>query len=217
MDWRVGCLITFVVIIGSPIVASHYLPWWGTILFIIAEGVLILWGVPRLIKFAAKRFAMNLFTSKSRVLRGAMVQIHRVELAHDPRKPPVLENQDYPKTEAAAYAMNLSSPINERFILLEFTITPRTGASRMQFYEPGELLLIPFDAKIDIHADPNADENAGVISKCAVIDENGNESEDFDKITGRNKIRAIFKCPATLVGRVKLRYFFEDFGEAMLP
>jgi hypothetical protein len=87
----------------------------------------------------------------------------------------------------------------------------------MQFYEPDELLLVPFDAKTDMRTDPTADDSAGTIRKCAVIDENGNETEDFDKITGRNRIRAIFKCPATLVGRAKLRYYFENFGDVMLP
>ena len=102
-------------------------------------------------------------------------------------------------------------------VMLDCTITPRGGSSQMRFWEPDELLLVAFDAKIKMSHDPAADDNAGTIQNCSVIDQTGTEAEDFDKITGRNRIRAVFKCPPTLIGRAKLRYYFESFGDVMLP
>src|SRR3954470_2888290 len=93
MNWKLGCLTAFVVIIGAPVLASRYLPWWGTILFVAAEGVLLLWGVPRLFVLGAKRIALGLFTTKSRVLRGAMCLVHDVRLTSAPviRREPAVE------------------------------------------------------------------------------------------------------------------------------
>ncbi len=220
MNWRVGCLIAFVVIIGAPVLASRYLPWWGTLLFIAAEGASLLWGIPRLIRFGARRFATGLFTAKSRVLRGAMVQIHRVELQEGPEPAQavgLIEDQSEDGPVSAVKRSDRAMPIGQRFVLIEFTITSRKGASRMQFYEPDELMLIAFNSKIDISSDPTSDDTAGVIRKCVIVDENGVETEDFDKVTGPNRLRTIFRCPPTLVGRAKFRYYFEQFGDVMLP
>ena len=38
-----------------------------------------------------------------------------------------------------------------------------------------------------------------------------------DKYTGPTRLRIVFACPPTLMGRVKFRYYFETFGDLVLP
>jgi len=232
MNWKFGCLAIFVLIIGAPVVASRYLHWWETLLFIAAEGALLLWGLPKLIAFGLKRFALEMFATKSRVLRGAMCEVHRVELT----APPVIrralpdasddagdeEDEDQPAEPDEQIQDVEDEPAHtpvagERFVLIDFTITPKPGQSRMSHYEPSELLLIPFDRRISLEEDPTSSRESGRLMEIRLVDENGQETEDFDKLPGRARFRAIFACPSTFTGRAKFQYYFESFGDVMLP
>jgi len=220
MKWKLGCLATFVLVIGAPVLASRYLPWWGTIMFLVAEGILLLWGVPKLFVFGAKRVAIGLFTTKSRVLRGAMCQVHEVRLT----TPPVIRRELTGESAGTSDIQDsnnvtptMKTTAGTRFILIDFTITPRPGQSRMTHYEPSELMLIPFDRKISLEKDPTDSGDAGTLRQIRLVDDAGAETEELDKLTGPARYRAIFECPPTLTGRAKLQYYFETFGDLMLP
>jgi hypothetical protein len=236
MNWKFGCLAMFVLIIGAPVIASRYLHWWETLLFIIAEGALLRWGLPRLLAFGIKRAAMGMFETKSRVLRGAMCEVHRVELTTAPVRVRELPNESHHEDESDDERDEDDEPDGDedfddhvdeededdapipggRYVLIEFTITPKPGQSRMSLYEPSEILLIPFDRKIKIDEQPSSAES-GALRQIRLVDESGQETDDFDKLPGRARFRAIFACPPTFTGRAKLQYYFESFGDVMLP
>ena len=106
---------------------------------------------------------------------------------------------------------------NARFVLVDFTLTPSPGQSRMQHYEPAELLLVPIDAKISLTEDPTSDGVSASPHDLTLIDDAGAQTKDFDKITGPSHLRIVFQCPESLQGRVKFRYYFEAFGDLTLP
>jgi hypothetical protein len=210
--FRYGCLLAVIVLVGLPVLASRFLPWWGICLVILAEGVGLVVIGPKLVAFGIKRFAIGLFKTKSQVLKGAAVHVHSVELTAKP----VDENDalaDQTENDEAE-AGDVEPADDSRYVLIDFTLTPMPGQSKMTHWEPDELMLVPFDLPNDAKED---DHVSASIVRMRMVDDGGNETEDFDKIVGPGRFKAIFACPNGLRGRVKFRYYFEGFGDVMLP
>lgn len=229
---RLGCLLLVVLLVGVPAVAAQFLPWWAVVLVFVGEVALLVLSIPKLIKFGFTRFAMGLFTTKSRVLHGAGVHVHRVEAVEKPgeddepisplieqaAESPVEAHDDDNDEEATDDAEDESADrADYRYVLVEFTLTPRPGQSKMTHYEPSEIMLIPFDQKVAMDQNRLADGIGAAVESIAVIDESGNETPEFDKLTGKSRLRAVFACPPLLTGRVKFQYYFETFGDLLLP
>jgi hypothetical protein len=245
---RIGCLIVLAVLIAIPVIAARFLPGWGVLLVVLAEAAALLYGTPKLIGFAAKRLAIGLFMTKSKVLRGAAVHVHDVRPTRKPisKATPALATDevteptgasppaqdDAAEAEPPANAQTAERPAvatvtvtatataataAERYVLVDFALTPSPGSSKMRFYEPSELLLVPIDAKIRMNEDPTSDGQSASVSDIKVVDGAGNEQDGFDKYDQPLRFRATFACPPTLRGRVKFRYYFESFGDLLLP
>ena len=226
--FRIGCLFLLLLLIGIPAVSARYMPWWGTVLVVLGEAVLLLALGPKLAGFAIRRFALGLFMTKSKVLRDATVNVHRVEpterparRAHDAGEGAdgdADDEQEEHEPEAEDEDDDDADNKPVHYVLVDFTLTPKPGLSVMQFYDPSELMLAPSDHKVTFEEDPT-DDDAGLASveRLCLVDESGAETEDFDKITGPAHLRVVFECPQSLTGRAKFRYYFETFGELMLP
>jgi hypothetical protein len=219
---RIGCLLAFVLIVGIPVVAAKFLPWWGTLLVILGEAFVLVLGGPKLVKYGFKRFALGLFQTKSRVLKDAGVHVHRVEATTKPVREAAsaaaLPDADDADDDEEAESPAPAEPDNNRYVLVEFTLTPQPNQSKMAYYDPSELMLIPFDAKVKMDEDPTSSGGAEAnVDTLHLIDDAGGETTDFDKLTGRSHLRAVFACPPTLRGRVKFQYYFETFGDLLLP
>lgn len=220
---RQGCLIgllALAILVMIPVVASNYMPFWGVLLVIAGEIAGIRYLVPFLIKHGVMRFARSMINAKSQVLRGARVHIHRVEAVTLPREAqPMLEHEQSIATSQGEATLVGAIPADNRGVVVEFTLTPRvvTHQQSMQFYDPSELLLLPFDQEVS-HRLTEADDDSDSASMHEVrqLDESGNEHE-IDKITGPARLVATFVLPPTLKGRVKFRYYFETFGDFLLP
>lgn len=227
---RLGCLLVVVVLIAIPVIAAKvlHLPLWGTMLIIVAEAALLLIGGPKLAGWAVKRFMLNLFMTKSRALRDAGVHVHRVEPAPRPATATEATSEIVDASEGeskgdeegseddAENDDSESSLADHRFVLVEFTVTPKPGSSKMSHWEPGEIMLVPFNAKVDPDHDTDDKQSANAHT-INTVDDAGNENNDFDKVVGPARLRAIFAIPPTLSGRVKFRYYFEQFGDFLLP
>ena len=217
---KIGCLALVGVLIAIPAVAARFLPWWGTLLVIVAEVSLLVVGGPKLAVFAFKQFAMGLFNRKSRALRGARVRVHRVEPTEKPAsltesESPAEEDDetdDEPETPGEP-----EEPDDRHYVLVEFTITPQANPAAMEYYDTSELMLIPYDAEVDKSEDPTSGDHAASVAEQWLIDESGKATSDFDKLTGPARLRTVFACPPTLHGRVKFQYYFEAFGDLMIP
>jgi hypothetical protein len=230
--FRIGCLFLVLLLIGIPAVSARYMPWWGTVLVVLGEGLLLLFLGPKLAGFAIRRFALGVFMTKSKVLRDATVSVHRVEPTERPARRAADDDDDdgnegEDDEDDTEPDEEESEPDDEdddaddkpvHYVLVDFTLTPKPGLSVMQFYDPSELMLAPFDHKVTFEEDPT-DDDAGLASveRLWLVNESGAETEDFDKITGPAHLRVVFECPQTLTGRAKFRYYFETFGEMTLP
>jgi hypothetical protein len=224
---KFGCLILLVVVIAIPTIVSQFSPWWVVMLVVFAELLLLIYGLPFLIKHGLKRFAIGLFTTKSRALRGAAVQIHEIR---NTLKPVERENEDGREEIVAADGTIVTSPQSDpddddedeeddevddsRYVLVDFTLTPIPGSSRMQHYDPFDLMLVPFDTKTgNVDPDDDNDENSASVHMIKRVDDSGIEQEIEDKLIGPARLRITFAVPPTLTGRVKFRHYFESFGD----
>ncbi len=196
---KAAALLVLLVIIALPIVASQFLPWWGSLIVLVVEFIALATLGPRLIAFGIKRYLLGLFKRKSSVLEGAIAQVHAVSLAATPDN--AKEDPDHPL----------------RYLEVEFTLTPRERASVMQYYDPSEFLLVPFDSVVSMNQDPTAEDLASGVVQVRMIDASGEETQDVEKLTGPARLKVTFACPAHFTGRAKLRYYFEDFGDLTLP
>ena len=219
---RIGCLVALVILIGIPVLAAQYLPWWETLLVVVGEVTLLILAGPKLFTYGVKRFAIGVFMTKSKVLRGATAVVHRVEPATAPEP---ADNIATGETEDQEERDDEDDQDEERggprrYVLVEFTVTPQPGQSRMQFYDPSEMMLVPYDLKLsaDPDADPTDDDaRAASVDRLTLVNPDGTEVTEFDKITGPARLRIVFACPPTLTGRVKFRYYFETFGDLTRP
>jgi hypothetical protein len=219
--FRLGCLLMVLILVGVPVLASRFLPWWGTSLVILGEAVLLVVVAPKLIAWGIKRFAIGLFKTKSEVLKGAQVHVHSVALADEPADSEVVdgdsdesEESDEDESDEPENEDDESDEEISRYVQIDFTLTPMPGTSKMKHWEPDELMLVPFDLPNDMKED---DFLSASIVKMTMVDEAGNETREFDKITGPGRFRAVFGAPAQLTGRVKFRYYFEGMGDLRLP
>src|SRR4051812_25894946 len=53
--------LLLVLLIAGPIIAAHFLPWWGTLLLVVAELAFLVFAVPKLIKWGFKGVLMGIF------------------------------------------------------------------------------------------------------------------------------------------------------------
>jgi hypothetical protein len=225
---KIGCLALVGVLIAIPAIAARFLPWWGTLLVIFAEVTLLVVGGPKLVVFGLKHFALRMVGRKSRALRGAQVRVHRVEPTE---KPAPLTQDDSAETEAddddddddedvsgegASGAAEPAVSDDRRYVLVEFTLTPQAGPAAMEYYDTTELKLVPYDAQVGLTEKPTSGHEADVVEQW-LIDEAGTATRDFDKLTGPARLRTIFACPPTVRGRAKFQYYFEAFGDVMIP
>ena len=216
---KFGCLALVGVLIAIPAFAARYLPWWGTLLLIVAEVTLLVVAGPKLLVFGFKHFALGMVGRKSRALRGAQVRVHRVEPTEKPASLTQYESAEEEDDEGDKEAQapeEPEEPDDSHYVLVDFTITPQASPGAMQYYDTTELMLVPYDAEVGLTEHSTLGDSASVAEQW-LIDESGKATTDFDKLTGPARLRTVFACPPTLHGRVKFQYYFEAFGDLMIP
>src|SRR5205085_1216964 len=80
--------LLLVLLIAGPVIAAHFLPWWGSLLLVVAELAFLVFALPKLIKWGFKGVLMGIFKAKSAVLRRATVDVHAVRIVSAPTKAP---------------------------------------------------------------------------------------------------------------------------------
>ena len=163
--------------------------------------VLCLIGLIRITKFVGKAFLKlgeSLFESKSLVLRDAEAVIHEVTMAPTPESDEV---SDQPELQ---------------FYFVDVTIQPKAleGANLFQCWDCSELLLVPFDApKPSFDSEEDTYESGCHVHAVEPLE---TEEEIAEKQRGDLRLRLHVGVPAE-VRRLKFQYYFETFGEVLVP
>ena len=153
----------------------------------------------------ARQVGMLPFKAKGRVLRGAKVHLDSAECLPVPAwmmEPPDEDDEDDPP------------PLS--YYRLEITITPGTPKGSFHLWDPYDLSLVPkgFRTTWKNMADEDGEPGFEIEEIQLWID--GEFSDDFDKVPGRQKLRLKVGVP---VGsrEFQMLYYFETFGNITLP
>ena len=170
----------------------------------IGAAVLSCWVLPWMIGRRVERFADAVVEGKSRVLRGASVEVHGVE----PLPIGVLDVLRGGATD------EVEGPT--RLVLADLTVTPIPRV-RAPFaaWDPSELLVVAPSPPGTRRA--LADEQAlGCVERVEIFRDDAFHEDDEGRITGTQRLRLTLRCHAD-AKRVALRYWLESLGELELP
>ena len=195
-------LFVFVVV---TIAAFVYLEWWQAILVSFATFMLLVYGAKLMVRSAVariKNFASELFRVKSRVLRGATVDVHSVR--------PVPSPEEFEPEDDA-------QPAELDWFEIEATIFPAPNAvGPMTHWDLDDLRLVPIDEPNREPLEAAEIESEIGFARIAIV-ENGVASEpEQSTLHGPQRLRFVAGLPRGI--RVwKFRYYFEQFGRVELP
>lgn len=195
--------LVLVVFAALFVIAIKFLPWWVSLLLVLAIVLGIRFGTGYLLK----RLLTLPFKAKGKALAGATVDVHTVELAALPVRKRISEDEDdvYLRDEQA-------EDRQLTWYFLDLTITPKGKTEGFKFWEPGELLFVGMDAK------PNdlEDEVAGKLHDYQIFIEGAFQADDIGKHEGSLRVKFHVGLPPAMK-QVQIRYYFELFGNIKLP
>lgn len=192
---RFGCGLLLTVLVVVSALAVVYLPPWAAGLTIavclVAAGFLVRSGMRYVVR--------NVFEAKSKTLLGAGVNAHAIE------------EVDAPAAEAGA----------RRYLRLDVTITPPAEVGPIAYWEPHELLLVPFDRDVSAGSAARPGNSGGgtkgSVHSAELVAADGTVSEAPQELSGQQRLHLVFACPAGLGGRAKLQYYLTSIGDLRLP
>jgi hypothetical protein len=197
--WRLILLLGVVALIA----AVKFLPWWAIVLVVVG---LVLAGKllgGKLIELVILRA----FKAKGAVLRKANALVHLVVRASPLEKSAEDEENDEESKEWQRWP----------HYLVDATITPQPkGSGGFQMWEPGELWLVPAGTK-PLNPSGDDEEPSDVeIVRLEIEEDGGFKQDEGMKYGGARRLRALVAVkPGT--PRLMFRYYFEDFGEVLVP
>jgi hypothetical protein len=206
------------VFIAVTVAAFIYLVWWQALIVSAATFLLMILGARWFLIATMKRmmnFAHDMVDVKSRVLRGAKVDVHSVKQVQAPRE--LVEPSAEEGNTAEEIAEDRAYMAGRDWYAIELTIFPDpVNAGPMEHWDVDDLRLVPADAKpadlLAIDNDlPKAHDEEAAFAEVQVID-NGQPNDVADgKFVGPRRLRFVIDLPKGL-GEVKFRYYFEQFG-----
>jgi hypothetical protein len=229
LRWIPFILLVLLVLI---IAAVRYLPWWGILL--LAAGIYLFF------KFAFGRLMLMLlimpFKAKGAVLRGATADVHSVEGVPPP--PPrsiveqpiaaleydgnVLSNGEDEETGEEVEAdeedeeEDEDESIPREYYQVDVTIKPGPRSGPFILWEPSELLVVPFEAKIAWNF-RDLDVESMELRELEIFRDGQFGPDEEGKYFGPLRLRMLLGLPLGTPRRLKFRYYLETFGELTLP
>lgn len=189
-----GLLFLALLVLGLlALLPLFYLPWWGSLIYLLVLGYAVRRGVPALLKQAF----MLPFRLKGGALRGAGAVVERVQAA-------------WPPTSDQA------GPAEERnwdWYSVELRVVPAGSTSTpFKLWEPGELVLAPAGTK-RVGAD---DEPLGRVATVELWHDDAWHTDEGEKYPGEQRLKLLVGVPAD-TRAARLRYYFEVFGDLAFP
>ena len=240
---RLGCFLMAAFYTAYVVLAFKYLDAGWAILAVLALVGFTLYALPKLLVRGAtgwiQRKAIGLMDAKSAVLRDAQIQVESLDWIERPSDNEEELDEDDEPIERPAHLLRMTASIRPAGSAEAGKVLPK-NQTPMQFYEPGELILVPANApslrekmsNLFGGGDGDSDDEDRVNPEVEDIDDDGDEShqahcvdarilgeenEGADKVAGINRVKLDFDVPAEMTGPVKPRYYMEDFPAFDLP
>ncbi len=224
----------------GTILVYQYFGWTGLacVLVVMFLGVIFL---KRLMSWMFIRLMMTPFRKKAAVLKNATVEVHRVAPADPPDRSNEIaeeramleeagfdeedleEDEEYSSEE---YLRDLTAhDAAADWYEIDVTITPATPSevreqTPFQYWEPAELMLVPFDYsgnRFDGGDSDDPEENAGLgIHSVQIWQESAFQEDEEGKYAGPQRILLHVGVPRGS-NNMAFMYYFEKFGQVELP
>ncbi|TWU13515.1 hypothetical protein CA54_23500 [Symmachiella macrocystis] len=238
MKFLVLLFIFIIMCMVGTILIFQYFGWTGLacVLVVLFLGVIFL---KRLMSWLFIRLMMTPFRKKAAVLKNATVEVHRVTPADPPDRSDEiaeeralleaagLDDEDLEEEEeeysSEEYLRDLiAHDAAADWYEIDVTITPATPSEQreqtpFQYWEPAELMLVPFDYSGNRFEDDDPDENAGLGIHAVQIWQGSAFQEDEEgKYAGPQRILLHVGVPRGS-NDMAFVYYFEKFGKVELP
>ena len=207
------------VLVVLAVIVIKLLAWWQAAL-VIFGGMLLLGLLVKLVgpKLIEKAFTAP-FKAKGKVLHGATIEVHSAEPCERPERARFDDGDDDDDDDDEEDAEERRRDVQRSYYRLEVTITPAEPTGNFAHWEVGELVLVPFDAKPMAGAGGEDDDDIDDLARIDVVEIEADgeyREDDGDKLPGAQRLRlTVGAMPGQK--RLKFRYYFEDFGEVVLP
>jgi hypothetical protein len=213
-------LAAFFVFVVATVAAFRYLEWWQAIIASAITFFLMVFGAKMLIKsFLGNlgNLAKGLFETKSKVLRGATIQVHSVSPTEVPAEALPSEEDEEEETDPDDEDEEGEKPTDPRdlsWYQIETTIFPdQNAAGPMTHWDIDDLRLVPSDAPpMSMDDDDNeGDRPEFDLLEVRVVTDGQPQEPDGSKFLGPQRLRFKSGFPKG-VREVKFQYYFENFG-----
>ncbi|HEV3121718.1 MAG TPA: hypothetical protein VGY53_07440 [Isosphaeraceae bacterium] len=232
--------IILLLLLALIIAAVRYLPWWGILLLVVGVYLFFKFAFGRLLL----RIFLVPFKMKGAVLRGARAEVHSVELAPPPPPRSTIERPiaalehdgnglGNGKAEEENEALDEdddedtddedlddadfeTESIPREYYQVDVTITPGSHSGAFQHWEPSELLVVPYDAKISRNF-RDLDVTSMDLHDLEIFRDGAFMPDEEGKYFGPLRLRMVMGLPLDTPRRLKFRYYLEAFGELILP
>ena len=216
-------LVFLSLVAGAAVALNHFFGWKGLIAvpFIL---IAVLWLGKKAIGYLFKRVALNLFTMKSRVLRGASMKLHSVTPVAKPEyKPEIEEEEDDEQASIEASTGDATEDETDlpeepeeprEYFAVDVTIVPKDGATDA-VWEASEFILVSERISSLAELEDNEKE-LGTIEQVKVW--NGSEwgPDDPGKYPGEQRLLLTFAVKPN-TSTAWLNYYNEPIGTLELP
>lgn len=213
-------LAVLAALIVIPVVAAAFVPWWGTLLIILAELIFLRYTLFRILGMMFAIFVSVGLRLGTMNMRRARVEVHGVtvvpkpELALVPK--PNTGSVDLEEHEAVVLEPD---PEGTRYVKVDCTVTLAANAvGPVRHFEAGGFKLS--SEGLTLPKFPPTDDAArtGDIFAAAVVKDGVSTPVPLDEqLVGSQRLELVFKCPPTLTGTVNLKYIVLKLAAIVVP
>ncbi len=210
-------------LITLPVIASHYVPWWGTVAIIVAELIFLRYALFKILGLMFGIFVSVGLRIGTQGMRGATVNIHSINVVPppDPLPPELAESQSGSIDDDPDEAPEPDAP-GTRYIVVDCTVTPsrksETSDWPVKHYDAGSFALSAQTFIWPSFPPKEDDSRTGRIVAANRIENGASSRITLDtRLLGSQRLQLTFKCPPTLQGRARLKFIVLKLADVELP
>ncbi len=210
-------------LITLPVATAPYVPWWGTLLIILGELVLLRYTFFKILGLMFGMFVSVGLRLGTRGMRDARVDVHSIAVVPPPGPEAIVkrESGSVDEDEDDEAAPEADAP-GTRYVKLDCTVTPsptlRASSSPVNHYEPGAFKLSSEGFAWPSFPPTDDETRTGELVAAALVDgESAGPIPPDRQLVGSQRLALTFKCPPTLRGRAKLKFLVLTLASVDVP
>lgn len=213
-------LAVLVALVAVPVVAAGFVPWWGTVLVILAELVFLRYTLFRILGMMFAIFVSVGLRLGTMNMRGAKVEVHGVKVVPKPELAAV-PKPNSGSVDLEEHEASVLEPDGEgtRYVQVDCTITPAANAAGpVRHFDAGGFKLSSEGLALPKFPPTDDVAKTGQVFAAAVVKDVVSTPVPLDEpLVGSQRLELVFKCPPTLKGKVRVKYIVLKLAEIAIP